>query len=171
MAAVQGACEIGAWTTAVSTGTSATFAAVDVDAVTHIATDAMDPLPRATRGAREDVKVMIREVVRDRVRAKVVIGQTAVDADRDLAAELAERGVTAVTCSDGRRVTRPQYAEMVVRTKTAEAHQEGGFNQGERLGIEWWEVMDGPGCGWSSHDAPQTADRRPQTADRRPQTG
>lgn len=156
--AVQGAYEIGAWATAVTAGTGATFAPLDVDAITHIADDTMDSLLHATQGVREDVKVVIRETVRDRVRAKVFTGQTAVQAGKDLAAELAERGVTAVTYANGAKVSLPQYAEMVVRTKTAEAYQEGGMNQGERLGIEWWEVMDGPGCGWSSHDDPMKAD-------------
>lgn len=156
--AVQGAYEIGAWATAVTTGTGATFAPLDVDAITHIADDTMDSLLHATKGMREDIKSLIRETVRDRVRTKVFTGQTAVQAGRDLAVELAERGVTAVTYSNGARVSVSQYAQMVVRTKTAEAYQEGGMNQGERLGIEWWEVMDGPGCGWTSHDDPTKAD-------------
>ena len=157
-AAVQTAYEIGAWATAVTAGTSAAFAPLDVDAITHIAGDTMDSLLHATKGMREDIKVLIRETVRDRVRAKVFTGQTAVQAGRDLAVELAERGVTAVTYSNGARVSVAQYAQMVVRTKTAEAYQEGGMNQGERLDIEWWEVMDGPGCGWASHDDPTKAD-------------
>lgn len=158
LAAVQGAYEIGAWATAIGVEGSASFAAVDLDAITHIADDAMDSLLHATKGMREDVKAIIRETVRDRVRAKVFTGQSATQAGRDLAVELAARGVTAVTYANGAKVSLPQYAAMVIRTKTAEAYQEGGMNQGERLGIEWWEVMDGPGCGWSSHDDPRKAD-------------
>ena len=155
---MQSSYEIGAWATAITTGTTATFTGVDIDAVTHLATDTMQSLLQATKGMREDVKQVIRDLTRDQVRAKLYLGQTAVQAGQELAKAMGERGITAVIYSDGRRVTLEQYAQMVIRTKTAEAYQEGGLNQGDRLDIDWWEVMDGPGCGWTSHDDPQKAD-------------
>lgn len=157
LSTVQGSYEIGAWVSALLAGATATFTAVDVAAITHIAQDTMSNLLHATTGVREDVKALIRELARDQVRAKVTIGQTATQAGRDLAAALRDRGITAVIYANGRAVSLPTYADMVIRTKTAEAYQEGGFNQGERLGVQWWEVMDGPDCGWTSHDDPTKA--------------
>lgn len=157
LSTVQGSYEIGAWTAAIISGTSAAFTSVDVDAITHIAQDTMTDLLRATTGVREDIKAMIRELARDQVRAKVTVGKTATQAGRDLAAALRERGLTAVVYANGRSVPLVTYAAMVVRTKTAEAYQEGGFNQGDRLGVQWWEVMDGPDCGWTSHEDPAKA--------------
>lgn len=157
MQTIHTAYGVGAWSTALTLQVGAEFTGVDVDAVTNLAQDTMQDLLHATRGMREDVKGIIRDLARDEVRAKLYTGQTAVQAGRDLATALRERGITAVVYSDGRRVSLPVYAEMVVRTKTAEAYQEGGLNQGERLGVDWWEILDGPDCGWTSHDDPQKA--------------
>lgn len=156
--AVQAAYEIGAWSTALSALSVATFGGIDVDAVTALAQDTYADLLTATKGMRDDAKHLIRELARDQVRTKLLTGQTAIQAGRDLARSLRDRGVTAVIYSDGRQVSLPTYAEMLLRTKTAQAYQEGGLNQGERLGIEWWEILDGPGCGWTAHDDPQIAD-------------
>ncbi len=155
---MQSAYEVGAWSTALTAATSPVFAGLDVDAVTHLARDTMGDLLHATRGVRQDTKQLIRELTRDQVRAKLYTGGTAIQAGKDLAKTLLGRGVAAVTYANGARVPLPVYAAMVVRTKTAEAYQEGGLNQGERLGIAWWQVFDGPDCGWTSHDDPQTAD-------------
>jgi len=158
VATMQTAYETGAWAAAIGAGATAGFSGIDVDAVTHLATDTMSNLLQATKGMREDVKQVIRELTRDQVRTKLYVGQTAIQAGQDLAKTMADRGITAVVYSNGAHVSLAQYAEMVIRTKTAEAYQEGGLNQGEQLGIDWWEVMDGPGCGWTSHDDPQKAD-------------
>ncbi|MBO9555605.1 phage minor capsid protein [Cellulomonas sp.] len=150
--------EVGAWATALTAGGGATFAAVDVDAITALAQDTMSDLLAATKGMREDVKIVVRDLVRQQVRSKVYLGQTATQAGRTLAQQLADRGIVAVIYRDGRAVSLPVYADMVMRTKTAIAYQEGGLSQGNRLGVVWWEVMDGPGCGWTSHDDPRKAD-------------
>src|SRR5690606_7741166 len=75
-----------------------------------------------------------------------------------LAADLAERAIHAVTYADGKRVGLTSYTDMLMRTRTAEAFQQGGFTQGRALGITWWEIMDGPTCGLSYHDDPTLAD-------------
>lgn len=40
---------------------------------------------------------------------------------------------------------------MLVRTKTAEAYNLGSLEAQESLGIDFWEVFDGAGCGWRFH--------------------
>lgn len=155
--ATTAAYQIGGTATALAMAAVPAFTQVDVDAITALAQDQMTDLLHATTGVRQDVKALIRELTRDHIRDKLYTGQTATQAAADLSKALRARGVAAVVYADGRRVTMPTYAEMVVRTKTAEAFQEGGLNQGERLGVDWWEILDGPGCGWTSHDDPDEA--------------
>lgn len=138
--------EAGAWATATAAATGAAFTTADLDAVTFLAQDLMGDLLAATQGVRESVKTLVRDLTRDWIRNKLYTGLTAEQAGTQLAATLAERGVSAITYANGRRVGLSTYTDMAVRTKTAEAYQIGGFNQGDRLGIEWWEVMDGVNC-------------------------
>lgn len=155
--AMQGAYETGAWVTAHAAGVGAAFGTVDLDAILVLATDTMSDLLTATQNVRRSTKDLIRTLTRDHVRAKLYTGMTAEQAGVRLAAVLAREGITAITYADGRRVGLSTYTDMVVRTRTAEAYQTGGFNQGDELGVEWWEILDGTGCGLSSHDDPTKA--------------
>lgn len=150
--------EAGAWGTATVAATTAVFSDIDLDAITHLASQTMDDLLRATAGVRDSTRLLVQRLTRDHLRAQLYTGLTAEQAGVRLAADLADHGVTAITYTDGRRVGLSTYTDMVARTKSAEAYQTGGFNQGEELGIEWWEVMDGAACGWESHDDPRKAD-------------
>jgi len=155
--AMRDAYETGAWATATVAATSAVFDAVDLDAVTRLAQDTMNDLLHATRGVRDSTKSMVRMMTRDWVRTKLYTGLTAEQAGVRLAADLTDHGITSLIYANGNRVGLSTYTDMVTRTRTAEAYQAGGFNQGERLGIEWWEVFDGDSCGWEFHDDTQTA--------------
>lgn len=155
--AVHGAYEAGAWATATAAAASAVFDAADLDAVTVLATDMMGDLLKATQGVRDSARVLVQSLTRDWVRNKLYTGLTAEQSGIRLAADLADHGVTAIVYQDGRRVGLSTYTDMVTRTKSAEAYQIGGFHQGDRLGIQWWEVFDGASCGWTSHDDPQVA--------------
>jgi hypothetical protein len=157
MTATAAVYQMGATVTALTVGAGVGFTAVDTSAVTALAADMMSDLLTATKGVRLDVKALIRDLTRQHVRDKIITGQTAMQAAADLTRELQARGITAITYVNGARMPLPAYAEMVVRTKSATTYQEGGLNQGARLGIEWWEVMDGPGCGWLSHTDPDLA--------------
>lgn len=157
VAATQGAYETGAWVTATTVGVGAAFDAVDLDAIVALAQDTMTDLLTATKGVRDSTKDLVRTLTRDHVRAKLYTGLTAEQSGVRLAADLTRHGVTSIVYADGRRVGLSTYTDMVVRTRTAEAYQVGGFNQGDELGITWWEVMDGTDCGWSNHNDPQKA--------------
>lgn len=163
--AVQGAYELGAWSTATALAVSAGFDTPDLDAVTALARDTMSDLLRATDGMRQSVKALVRMLARDHLTSKLYTGLTAEQAGVRLAADIARHGVTSIVYTDGRRVGLSTYADMVLRTRTAEAYQEGGFNQGDALGIEWWEVFDGTGCGWNEHDDPEPANGKIVTLD------
>jgi hypothetical protein len=42
---------------------------------------------------------------------------------------------------------------MVLRTKSAVAYNAGTVNAGREHGVVWYEVFDGPHCGWDRHDS------------------
>lgn len=157
---IEGAYEIGLWNTALWAKvppTSVVLDMVDFDTITHLAGETMDDLLAATNHIDSQAKKVVRDMSRDSIRSKIYTGKTAEQAGIELATNLRETGVTGVTYRNGARFPLDAYSEMVVRTKTAEAYQHGGFNQGERLDIEFWEVFDGHDCGWASHDDPQKA--------------
>lgn len=155
---VNAAYETGAWNTALAAGTHATFNLPDIDAMASVALDTMEDVLAATQHMRADAKALTRTLTRDWISAKLVTGKTAEDAGIDLALALRDQRISAIVYADGRRVGLTTYTDMVMRTKTAQAYQEGGFQQGRTLGIEWWEIMDGPDCGLSFHDDPTLAD-------------
>lgn len=150
--------ETGAWNAALAAGTNATFTLPDIDAMARVALDTYDDILAATTHMRTDAKALVKTMTRDWVNAKLATGKTATDAGIDLALALSDEKIAGIVYKNGARVGVSSYSDMVMRTKTAMAYQEGGFQQGKQLGIEWWEIMDGPDCGLTYHDDPQLAD-------------
>lgn len=156
--AFQAAYERGATAAAVSAGQVAVFSAVDAQTLAVLARDAYDDVLQATRFVEASTKALVRELARAATRDAVVTGKTAVQAGRDVARAIADRGVTAVVYADGSRHGLAEYGQMVMRTKLAETYQVAGFQQYEGLGVRFVEILDGPGCGLTRHDDPVKAD-------------
>lgn len=156
--AISTSYEINAFKVALQANAVASFTAVDTAAMTRLATETMDSMLSATQHVRDTTKMLVRTLTRDYATNAVVTGLTAEQAGIRLAAELAEQGIHAITYANGAKVGLATYTDMVMRTQTAIAYQEGGFQQGATLGIDWWEIMDGPNCGLSYHDDPTIAD-------------
>jgi hypothetical protein len=148
---VSGAWQLGGAGMALTAGRTAGFGATDVAAITHLAADTYQEVLAATTHIRSDTKELVRVLGRDRVADALVTGQGTAPAARALARDLAGHSITAVTYVDGSRHRLGDYSDMLLRTKTAEAHQLGGFAQARTVGIEWVEILDGPGCGLTSH--------------------
>lgn len=130
-----------------------TWTTVHTDALQVLAQDTYRDLLEATRFVRRDVKRFIREVARELNALKIIRGDTAVQAARDLARRIIrERGIAAITYRNGARHGLGEYAEMVVRTKTALAYNEGTLNGATEVGVRFFEVFDGPSCGWTFHE-------------------
>jgi hypothetical protein len=70
---------------------------------------------------------------------------------------LRDRGLAAVVYRDGSRHGLAEYARMAVRTKLAETWQLASFDLYRQAGVQYVEVSDGAGCGWSSHSDPDKA--------------
>lgn len=127
------------------------------EAISRIASDMLGDLLKSTRFVRRTTKTLIRAIARDEILGKLIQGRTAVQAGQRVRKILEQRGIHAITYSDGSRHGLQEYSQMLVRTKTAEAYNLGSLEAQEVLGIEFWECFDGPGCGLTSHQDPVKA--------------
>lgn len=137
---------------AAGVGVPAAWAGPDLDVIGVLVNDTYSGLLDATRFVRESTKVLIRTLAREHVADKLVRGETAAQAGRDLAQSLEGRGVAAVVYKDGSRHGLTDYTDVVLRTKSAEAYSTATLNQLDRAGIGYAECFDNPLCGLTSHD-------------------
>jgi hypothetical protein len=116
-----------------------------------------DDLLAATDGVRESTKALIREIVRDQTFNSIAAGDTAQQAGRAMEDILARKGVFAVKYADGSVHGLDEYAQMSLRTATAQAYNQASIDGATAYDVQWFELLDGPGCGLSSHDDPRKA--------------
>lgn len=125
------------------------------EAVQQLSGDLFDDLLRSTRLVRRTTKDLIRTVARDQALQRAITGlDTTVSASRRMAAIIEERGIHAVRYRNGARHGLREYAEMSLRTKSSVAYNTAALNS---VDTPFWECMDGPSCGLTSHDDPTTA--------------
>lgn len=74
-------------------------------------------------------------------------------------------GIKAHTYADGRKYSLDGYAQQRLRSDGSRAYNAGVLHGGRAAGVRYYEVEDGPECGWSSHDDPERADGKLVTAD------
>jgi hypothetical protein len=145
--------QLGARQAAGVIGQAVSFRTVDVDAVNALILDGRDSLLAASRGVKRSTRALIERLSTEHIASKLIRGQTAEQTGRALAEDLAEHGISAVTYADGSRHGLADYSDMLIRTRTAELQQVGGFHQTAALGIRFMELFDGLGCGLDSHDS------------------
>ena len=134
-----------------------TFSLSNRDAINHMAEQTFDELLSATRYTSRQVKLLIRQVARAEITNGVVLGRTARDIGKRIEIGMAQRGgVHGVRYRNGARVGMDTYAEMLARTKTATAYNLGSIHGSP--GVRFYEIIDGPNCGWSRHDDLDLAD-------------
>lgn len=142
----------GAEAAAVNLASPFTWTQTHRDAVVLLAQDTMDDLLEATAHVNADTKRFLRAASKAALERGQLVGRTARQTAQKLAAFAASKGITAVTYANGARHGLADYAEMLVRTKTAVAYNVGTLNQGAEFGILYYEVFDGPSCGWTGHN-------------------
>lgn len=133
------------------------FFIVNQYAITKLATDLYDNLLAATNGVTESTKELIRKMVAQEITSGVIEGQTYLQTAQDLIRQLAGQ-VVGVTYADGSVHSLEEYATMAVRTITGQAYNLGTLRGPAGQGVEYFEVFDGPECGWTSHDDGDAAD-------------
>lgn len=119
-------------------------------AIERLAADTFNDLLRATQFVRNDLKRFIADTAKD-FSGDVLRGTPASTGSRKLEHFLTERGIKSVIYSDGSRHGLAEYAQVVIRTKTAVAYNMATLNAGRVAGILFYEVFDGPDCGWTFH--------------------
>lgn len=154
---VDGAYRLGAGQTALAADVAPVFGGVDLDAIATLSSDTYADVLEATRHVGITTKRLVRDLARERIADKLVTGQTPAEAARLLRRDFEQRGITAIVYKDGSQHGLADYTDMLVRTKSAEAGQFGGFGQARTIGIEFMEILDGPGCGLASHQDPRKA--------------
>lgn len=124
-----------------------------VEALNSLALTSWDDMLAATRFVRRDVKQWIRTEARQQATLSLIEGRTARQAGQALAdAAAGDLGLFTVTYRNGARVRLADYADMALRTTTANAYAEGTLNQSRQLGVKFMECADGSDCGLTSHD-------------------
>jgi hypothetical protein len=137
---------------AVRGGAPSAFHQVDEGAARRLADDLFQDLLQATDGVRKSTKRLVREVIRDEALNKAIAGDTAEAASREARRVLERAGVHAVRYADGSRHGLEEYTRMAVRTKTGVAYNTAAVNGAAGHGVKYFEVFDGPFCGWAFHD-------------------
>jgi hypothetical protein len=127
-----------------------------LNAIQRIANDTFADLLEATAFVREDTKRFISEVSQG-VSLDVVEGTPALRGGTLLERQLSEHGISAVIYRDGSRHDLAEYSQVVIRTKTAVAYNTATLNAGKVAGVQFYEVFDGPNCGWMAHDDTERA--------------
>lgn len=153
---LEGSFTLGALTTSAMAGVITET--IPTAAAVHLAQDAMNDILAATNQVTESTRDLVRAIARDEILMHTYVGQTPDETARRIRKHLTDHGVHAVTYKNGAQHGLGSYAEMLVRTKTAEAYNAGTLQGADELDIGFWEVLDGPGCGWSRHDDPVLAD-------------
>lgn len=137
---------------AAAVGAQVSWTTTHEEAARVLAGQTLGPLLQATRQMRRDSKALIRAAVDEESLNQVLLGRTAVQSSRELAGELARRGISAVTYKNGARHLVDDYADMVIRSQSAIAYNTGTINEARRHGIEYAVIGDGMDCGWTRHE-------------------
>lgn len=117
-----------------------------------ISGDSLKYLLDANANVTDRTRELVRTVVHDETVRKILDGQTPDHEARRIVNELRDtHGITSITTRSGSTMRIDSYAEMVARTQSALAYNSGALTQAVEDRIQWVEVFDGNGCGWSFH--------------------
>lgn len=141
---------------AVAAGQAA-FVQVNAEAAARLATGLYTELLEATTHVDDTTKALVRRIGRDAALRTALEGNTAKQASAVMRGILREQGIHAVTYANGAKMGLKGYAEMAIRTSTALALNEGTLQGSADAGCLYWEIFDGPTCGWTYHDDPELA--------------
>ncbi|MFF3493722.1 phage minor capsid protein [Streptomyces sp. NPDC002795] len=153
--------EQGAQNAAHATGGRFTWTLLHAQALQSLASDTYaDFLARSQEEQRMASAFYraVRAAARREIPLLAAGNMTARQAARQLAQRLAaEHQLRHVVYRNGTRMPVQEWAEMATLTKSAVAYNTGTLNRSREAGVEWVEVFDGLGCGWTTHTDPDKA--------------
>ena len=144
--------ELGAVTAAADIGVGFSWTQTHRAAVRVMAESTQRTMLAATKHVSSDVKKLVRASSKEATLMKLLTGQTAVQAGRELAAELSSNAVSAITYRNGARISIKTYSQMALRTISAIAYNRGTIEEGKANGARYAILHDGPDCHLVSHD-------------------
>ncbi|MEU6475315.1 hypothetical protein ABZ858_00215 [Streptomyces sp. NPDC047017] len=144
-----------------SLGTTFTWTTFHRDALQSLAADSYADFLRRSEEAERMASQFyraVRQVARREVPILTTGNVTAKQTAKNLAARLAtEHRLTHVVYRNGARVPVRAWAEAATLAKSAVAYNAGTLNRTRESGVEYVEIFDGIGCGWTSHQDPDKA--------------
>lgn len=136
-------------------GGVAVWNSVHSAAFASLATDTYDDFLERSRAAGRTANRfarIVRKAAAVEIPKTAAGGRTASQVGQRLATRLRDTyGITHVTYRNGARVGVATYAEMAALTKSGVAYNSGTLNEAVANGVEYFEVFDGPDCGWTDH--------------------
>lgn len=126
---------------------SATFTAVHREALEVMAADAFDDLAAATDYLDTATKRALREAAKAQTAVGAARGSSVARDTSALVRRFASQGVTGFVDAAGRGWRISAYAEMVVRTKSAQAYNTGTVLRSTEEGVDTFEIRDGERSG------------------------
>jgi hypothetical protein len=151
----------GAQRAAESVGQQFTWTLMHTDALQTLASDSYGDFLRRSEEEQRMASAFYRaarDVARSEVPILTVGNTTALRAAKALADRLAaEHQLAYVVYRNGARVPVRVWAEAATLAKSAVAYNAGTLNRARQAGVEFVQVFDGPGCGWTSHQDPYQA--------------
>lgn len=128
------------------------------EAFRAISSDTLDYLLTGNQHVATRTRDLVRRITHDETVRKVLDGDTPRQEAKRILHELRDvHGITKIPDRSGRLMRVESYSEMVARTQSALAYNRGAITQAVEDRVEWVEVFDGSGCGWSSHTDPDGA--------------
>jgi len=156
----------GATSTAVAAGAAEyVWTEIGRTAMQVLAQSTFDKVLLATTYMEEDAKRWVRDATKQITIQGSLEGENAAGlarrfkqlAPKAVSATGAPMPISAITYADGSVRTIDTYAEMLFRTDTAKAYNQGVITTGDEFGVVAYEFFDGSDCGLTSHDDPQKA--------------
>ncbi len=149
----------GAQSVAVAVGEQFTWSAAEIDKAAKMGQELYSLLSAGNLHVQKDALSLMRILARNGELLRTAAGGegAALAARQELGAMIGNHSLAAVVYSDGSRHGLAEYSEMVLRTDTARGHVEGTLGAAGRYGVEWFEISDGAGCGWTFHEDPDKA--------------
>lgn len=141
----------------VVTGDLNGFNQISREAVVAMSEELSSELLAATSLVSESTKQMVRSIGRESVLEGIIGGKSVEQQSRAMTEWLEGNGIYGVKYRNGARVDIGSYAQMAIRTQSAKAYNAGIFDSASQVGVVYWEVFDGTGCGWTDHEDPSKA--------------
>lgn len=150
--------QLGATAAAAVLDNSFGWSVFHTQAVESLAADTFEDFLGRTQYVNRQTKALLRDIGGRLSRLTVTTDRTARGAARELVREaIGRHGIAEVIYRDGSRHSIAEWAEVALRTKTAVAYNEGTFNWSTESNVTYYEVFDGPNCGWTYHEDPELA--------------